>query len=63
MVIVQVLVTKADFHHDYTRSNLRATISELLKMNIIPIVNANDVIAPPPEPDLDLHGVRSPGVR
>lgn len=59
LATAQVLVTKADFHHDYTRSNLRATISELLKMNIIPIINANDVIAPPPEPDLDLHGVIS----
>lgn len=60
---LKVLVTKADFQHDYTRSNLRATLTELLRMKIIPIVNANDVIAPPPEADMDLHGVRSPGVR
>lgn len=59
LTTAQVLVTKADFQHDYTRSNLRATLTELLRMNIIPIVNANDVIAPPPEADVDLHGVIS----
>ncbi|XP_071827592.1 delta-1-pyrroline-5-carboxylate synthase-like isoform X2 [Apostichopus japonicus] len=59
LTTAQVLVTKADFQHDYTRSNLRATLTELLRMKIIPIVNANDVIAPPPEADMDLHGVIS----
>ncbi|XP_077866066.1 delta-1-pyrroline-5-carboxylate synthase [Saccoglossus kowalevskii] len=55
----QVLVTKPDFYHDYTRNNLRGTINELVQMNIIPIINANDVVAPPPEKDKDLQGVIS----
>ncbi|XP_077991945.1 delta-1-pyrroline-5-carboxylate synthase-like [Glandiceps talaboti] len=55
----QVLVTKPDFYHDYTRNNLRSTMNELVKMNIVPIINANDVVAPPPEQDKDLQGVIS----
>ncbi|XP_070539725.1 delta-1-pyrroline-5-carboxylate synthase-like isoform X2 [Ptychodera flava] len=55
----QVLVTKPDFYHDYTRNNLRSTMHELVGMNIVPIINANDVVAPPPEPDKDLQGVIS----
>ncbi|XP_033099339.1 delta-1-pyrroline-5-carboxylate synthase-like isoform X2 [Anneissia japonica] len=59
LTTAQVLVTKPDFYHDYSRSNLRSTINELLRMNIVPILNANDVVSPPPEPDKDLHGVIS----
>ncbi|GFO23858.1 delta-1-pyrroline-5-carboxylate synthase [Plakobranchus ocellatus] len=55
----QILVTKPDFQNEHSRENLRETISELLKLNIIPIVNANDAVAPPPEPDMDLAGVIS----
>ncbi|PIK33810.1 putative delta-1-pyrroline-5-carboxylate synthase isoform X2 [Apostichopus japonicus] len=58
LTTAQVLVTKADFQHDYTRSNLRATLTELLRMKIIPIVNANDVIAPPPEADRISMGIK-----
>ena len=50
-------MTKPDFQNEHSRENLRETISELLKLNIIPIVNANDAVAPPPEPDMDLAGV------
>ncbi|XP_064599761.1 delta-1-pyrroline-5-carboxylate synthase-like [Liolophura sinensis] len=55
----QVLVTKPDFYNDMCRENLRGTLSELLKLKIVPIVNANDVVAPPPEVDKDLQGVIS----
>lgn len=54
----QVLVTKPDFQNEFTRRNLRSTLAELCKLKIIPIINANDAVAPPPEPDKDLAGVR-----
>ena len=53
----QILVTKPDFYSDSSRTNLRATLNELLKLNIIPIINTNDAVAPPPEADVDLQGV------
>ncbi|CAG0920452.1 unnamed protein product, partial [Notodromas monacha] len=43
----KVLVTVPDFHHDETRKNLYATISELINLNILPIVNTNDAVSPP----------------
>ncbi|PVD29945.1 hypothetical protein C0Q70_09206 [Pomacea canaliculata] len=55
----QVLVTKPDFQNEFTRRNLRSTLAELCKLKIIPIINANDAVAPPPEPDKDLAGVIS----
>ena len=56
-MFLQILVTKPDFYNASSRTNLRTTILELLKMNIIPIVNTNDAVEPPPEADLDLSGV------
>lgn len=53
----QVLVTKPDFSNDESRKNLHSTLSELIRLNIIPILNANDAVAPPPEQDKDLSGV------
>ncbi|XP_054898931.1 delta-1-pyrroline-5-carboxylate synthase [Poeciliopsis prolifica] len=55
----QVLVTNLDFHDDEKRQNLNSTLQELLRMNIIPIINTNDAVAPPPEPNSDLQGVIS----
>lgn len=44
-----------DFH-DETRRNLNGTLHELLRMNIVPIVNTNDAVVPPAEPNSDLQG-------
>ena len=61
--LFQILVTKPDFQNEHSRENLRETITELLKLNIIPIVNANDAVAPPPEADMDLAGVSVSHIR
>ncbi|XP_028989794.1 delta-1-pyrroline-5-carboxylate synthase isoform X2 [Betta splendens] len=55
----QVLVTNLDFYDDQKRQNLNSTLQELLRMNIVPIVNTNDAVVPPPEPNIDLQGVIS----
>ncbi|KAF6734765.1 Delta-1-pyrroline-5-carboxylate synthase [Oryzias melastigma] len=55
----QVLVTNLDFHDDEKRQNLHSTLQELVRMNIVPIINTNDAVVPPPEPNSDLHGVIS----
>jgi len=55
----QVLVNKSDFYNEYTRQNLQATLNELLELNIVPILNTNDAVAPPPEKNLDIQGVIS----
>ncbi|XP_035606547.1 delta-1-pyrroline-5-carboxylate synthase-like isoform X2 [Oncorhynchus keta] len=55
----QVLVTNLDFHDDQKRRNLNSTLQELLRMNIVPIINTNDAVVPPPEPNSDLKGVIS----
>ncbi|XP_036428542.1 delta-1-pyrroline-5-carboxylate synthase isoform X3 [Colossoma macropomum] len=53
----QILVTNLDFHDDQKRRNLNSTLHELLRMNIVPIINTNDAVVPPPEPNSDLQGV------
>uniref|UniRef100_A0A8D3BPW6 Delta-1-pyrroline-5-carboxylate synthase n=1 Tax=Scophthalmus maximus TaxID=52904 RepID=A0A8D3BPW6_SCOMX len=53
----QILVTNLDFHDDQKRQNLNSTLQELMRMNIVPIINTNDAVVPPPEPNSDLQGV------
>ena len=53
----QVLITKQDVHDKYSLDNLRSTVEELISMNCVPIINENDVVASPPDLDLDLAGV------
>ncbi|XP_038128561.1 delta-1-pyrroline-5-carboxylate synthase [Cyprinodon tularosa] len=55
----QVLVTNLDFQNDKKRQNLNSTVQELLCMNIVPIINTNDAVVAPPEPNSDLQGVIS----
>lgn len=50
-------MTNLDFHDDDKRQNLNSTLQELLHMNIVPIINTNDAVVPPPEPNSDLQGV------
>lgn len=50
-------MTNLDFHDDDKRQNLNSTLQELLRMNIVPIINTNDAVVPPPEPNSDLQGV------
>ncbi|KAM5272295.1 delta-1-pyrroline-5-carboxylate synthase isoform 3-T3 [Ctenodactylus gundi] len=52
-----ILVTNLDFHDEQKRRNLNGTLHELLRMNIVPIVNTNDAVVPPAEPNSDLQGV------
>ena len=42
----QILLTYPDLAQEYCRNHLRQTLIDLLKLNIIPIINANDAIAP-----------------
>ncbi|XP_048524006.1 delta-1-pyrroline-5-carboxylate synthase isoform X1 [Dendroctonus ponderosae] len=49
--IAQVLVTKADFYNEETRKNIISTLSELISLNIVPIINTNDAVSPPPQID------------
>ena len=56
IMVGQVLVTKSDFYNDDTRNQLFATMNELMALNIIPIINTNDAVSPPPQKDEDLDG-------
>ena len=46
-IFCKVLVTKPDFYHKETRQQLFETITELLQLNIIPIINTNVAVSPP----------------
>jgi len=46
--IAQVLVTKPDFYNDETR--------KLISLNIVPIINTNDAVCPPPDVDEEIAG-------
>eukprot|EP00092_Neocalanus_flemingeri_P019988 GFUD01021648.1.p1 GENE.GFUD01021648.1~~GFUD01021648.1.p1 ORF type:complete len:841 (+),score=219.23 GFUD01021648.1:228-2750(+) len=49
IIVGQVLVTRQDFINDDTREQLFNTIRELMALNIIPIINTNDAVSPPPQ--------------
>lgn len=54
--IAQILITTADFYSDEIKQNLFETMQELISLNIVPIINTNDAVAPPPQVDEDLTG-------
>nr|NVI72275.1 putative delta-1-pyrroline-5-carboxylate synthase [Cucujiformia] len=39
-----------------TRRNLMGTLSELISLNIVPIINTNDAVTPPPQTDDPIGG-------
>ena len=41
-------MTTLDLTNPDARESLIATISELISLNIVPIINTNDAVAPPP---------------
>lgn len=43
--VAQVLLTAEDVHGEISRKNVQNTFSELLSMDIIPVVNENDTVA------------------
>ena len=53
ILVGQVLVTKPDFYYEETRQQLFTTIQELMQLNIIPIINTNDAVSPPPQQEVE----------
>jgi delta-1-pyrroline-5-carboxylate synthetase len=56
ILVGQVLVTKQDFKNENTREQLFNTIRELMALNIIPVINTNDAVSPPPQDNADYKG-------
>ena len=59
ILVGQVLVTKQDFINEDTRQQLFNTIGELMALNIIPIINTNDAVSPPPPQDDSSRGSKN----
>ena len=51
----QVLVSKRDLDQD-NRFHLQSTLDNLLDLAIVPIINTNDAVVAPPDPDMDFEG-------
>ena len=56
ILVGQVLVTQPDFANMETKRQLFSTIHELMSLNIIPIINTNDAVSPPPQSTVDYGG-------
>ena len=53
-VFLQVLITGSDLRY---RTNLLNTMNSLLSMKMLPILNGNDVVAPPPNDGSEADGL------
>jgi delta-1-pyrroline-5-carboxylate synthetase len=51
VTIAQVLLTKSDLNDPQSRTLLKETMNDLLSMNVVPILNANDTVSEPYAPD------------
>nr|CAB3220944.1 delta-1-pyrroline-5-carboxylate synthase-like [Phallusia mammillata] len=51
----QVLVSKRDLDRE-NRMYLQSTLDNLLSLSIVPIINTNDAVTPPPDPEIDVDG-------
>ena len=49
--LIQVLLTKSDLNDPQSRELLKETVQDLLAMNVIPVLNANDTVSEPYAPD------------
>ena len=58
LLLLQVLLTRNDLSNKSSLDNLLNTISALLSMKVIPILNGNDVVSPNPHMNADLQNVR-----
>uniref|UniRef100_A0A6Q2ZEQ7 Delta-1-pyrroline-5-carboxylate synthase n=1 Tax=Esox lucius TaxID=8010 RepID=A0A6Q2ZEQ7_ESOLU len=57
MALYEAMFTQYSTYEQFKRRNLNSTLHELLRMNIVPIINTNDAVVPPPVPNSDLQGV------
>lgn len=57
LTVAQVLVTNPDLQNATSLANLRATMEDLIGMNCVPIINANDVVSSPASERIDLKGL------
>ena len=54
---LQVLLTGNDFANASSHQNLLNTMNALINMKVVPIMNGNDTVAPPPQISADLKDV------
>ncbi len=45
IVAAQLLLTRDVFSHEVQYSNVYSTLTELMKRNVLPIINENDTVA------------------
>lgn len=43
-IISQILITSMDFENEVSKQNFQNTVSRLLELNVIPVINENDTI-------------------